>query len=59
MKPNGVACGIRILVVEDDESMRKIVAFILSEHGYGCELANNGVEALGGAALVRGKIRNE
>jgi two-component system chemotaxis response regulator CheY len=46
MKPNGFAFGFRVLVVEEDESLRKIVAFLLSDHGYGCELAKNGVEAL-------------
>jgi CheY-like chemotaxis protein len=36
----------RILVVEDEEPMRRVIADLLSEHGHQCMTANNGIDAL-------------
>lgn len=36
----------RILVVEDEEPMRRIIADLLSEHGHQCKTAKNGIDAL-------------
>ena len=46
MEPKGIVSEIRVLVVDDNEFMRKMVAIILSKHGYQYELVNNGVEAI-------------
>jgi CheY-like chemotaxis protein len=43
--------GSRILVVEDDASLREVLAEILSEEGYRVQCAANGAEAL---ALLEG-----
>jgi len=37
---------IRILVVDDDESIRKVLATILEEKGYAVDTAENGKEAI-------------
>jgi len=34
-----------ILVVEDEEQMRRLLGHILAKNGYACTLAANGVEA--------------
>ena len=36
----------RVLVVDDDESFREVMAFQLSEDGYDVGRASNGAEAL-------------
>lgn len=36
----------RVLVVDDDGPMRRLIADLLSEHGYQCMTARNGMEAL-------------
>ena len=36
----------RILVVDDDESVRKVLAAILEEEGYAVDTAKNGREAI-------------
>lgn len=46
MEPNGIASKIRILVVDDNEDIREILAIMLSQTGYGCDSARNGAEAL-------------
>jgi len=37
---------VRILVVDDDESIRKVLATILEEKGYLVDTAENGNEAI-------------
>jgi CheY-like chemotaxis protein len=46
MERIGVDLGIRILVVDDSETTRKLVETVLIKYGYQCELANSGAEAL-------------
>ena len=36
----------RVLVVEDDVMLRKVIVKVLEKLGYACETANDGVEAL-------------
>jgi CheY-like chemotaxis protein len=36
----------RVLVVDDEEPMRRLIADLLSDHGHQCMTANNGKEAL-------------
>ncbi len=36
----------RILIVDDEENMRHMLSVLLSEHGYHCELAQDGAEAI-------------
>jgi DNA-binding NtrC family response regulator len=36
----------RILVVDDDESIRKVLATILEDNGYAVDTAKNGIEAI-------------
>ncbi len=35
-----------VLIVDDNETMREVLALILSRRGYRCELASNGREAM-------------
>jgi len=46
MEPNGIIDEFSILVVDDNESIREVLAVILSGSGYRCESAKNGVEAM-------------
>ncbi len=46
MKTNDIVSGTSLLVVDDNEDIREVVAIILSKNGYRCELAKNGVEAI-------------
>jgi two-component system chemotaxis response regulator CheY len=36
----------RILVVDDDEAIRELIAIVLSDEGYGVQTARHGAEAL-------------
>ena len=46
MEPKGIVPGISILVVDDNEAIREAIAVILLGHGYRCESAKNGIEAM-------------
>jgi len=46
MEPSASETKISVLVVEDDETLREVLATILSRRGYRCESAENGVEAM-------------
>jgi len=41
------------LVVDDDESIRRLIASALARAGYSCVVASDGAEALSAAAAVR------
>jgi CheY-like chemotaxis protein len=53
MEPNGSVAEISVLVVDDNEDIREVLAVILSGSGYRCELAKNGVEAMQRARQCR------
>ncbi len=46
MDQKSIIFEFSILVVDDDSSIREIIAVILSRSGYHCESATNGVEAI-------------
>jgi len=46
MEPNRIVCPVNVLVVDDNEDIREIIAIILSRSGVQCQLAKNGVEAI-------------
>ena len=50
MEPNGI---MSILVVDDNEAVREVVAVMLLERGYRCESAKNGIEAMQRARISR------
>ena len=37
---------VRLLLVEDNEDNRKLVVHLLDQHGYSCDIATNGLEAM-------------
>jgi DNA-binding response OmpR family regulator len=41
-----MGCRVRILVVDDDESIRKVLATVLEDNGYVVDAAKNGKEAI-------------
>lgn len=53
MEPNGMSAGINVLVVEDNEDIREMVAVVLSRRGYRCESAKNGLEAMQRVTQIR------
>ena len=46
MEPNDIVSPVNVLVVDDNEDIREIIAIILSRSGVQCQLAKNGVEAI-------------
>ena len=46
MEPTASETKGSVLVVEDDETLREVLATILSRRGFRCESAENGVEAM-------------
>lgn len=46
MEPRNSEDEANVLVVDDNETMREVLAIILSRKGYRCESATNGVEAM-------------
>ena len=46
MEFDGIVASLRVLVVDDNEALREVIAAILSESGCRCESAKNGVEAM-------------
>jgi CheY-like chemotaxis protein len=46
MESNDIGHGISVLVVDDNEALREVIALMLSGCGCRCESAKNGVEAI-------------
>lgn len=46
MEPSGPEAKVSVLVVDDNEALREVIAIILSQRGHRCEFAENGVEAM-------------
>ena len=46
MEQDSMGTGTSVLIVEDNESMREVLALILSRRGHRCETAANGREAM-------------
>lgn len=53
MPPDPKAAPVRILVVDDDECVRSVLADILASEGYDVETASDGIQAVSRAQAVR------
>jgi DNA-binding NtrC family response regulator len=50
-----MSTGHRVLIIDDDETIRKTLSLILDQHGYVVDTAANGIEAI---AKTRSKFYN-